>query len=79
MYFPDNFAGLAALSEHVHRFVLRWRTAARGRADDRFIHSQDRRRNTGSASSQEQTDQRQRGENGYWGVIGKPRSEKAKA
>src|SRR3982074_2248738 len=53
MYFPDNFAALAALSEHAHRFVLRWRTAARGRADDRFIHSQDRRRNTGSASSQE--------------------------
>ena len=24
MYFPDNFAGLTALSERVHRFVLQW-------------------------------------------------------
>jgi hypothetical protein len=24
MYFPDSFAGLRALSEGVHRFVLRW-------------------------------------------------------
>ena len=29
MYFPDNFAGLTALSERVHQFVLRWRTAIR--------------------------------------------------
>jgi hypothetical protein len=29
MYFPDSFAGLAALSERVHRFVLRLRTAIR--------------------------------------------------
>ena len=29
MYFPDNFAGLAALSERVYRFVLRLRTAIR--------------------------------------------------
>jgi hypothetical protein len=27
MYFPDNFAGLAALPEYVHRFVFRWRRA----------------------------------------------------
>jgi hypothetical protein len=27
MYFPDNFAGLAALSAYLHRFVLRWRRA----------------------------------------------------
>jgi hypothetical protein len=24
MYFPDDFAGLAALSERVDRFALRW-------------------------------------------------------
>jgi hypothetical protein len=24
MYFPDDFAGLTALSERAHRFVLRW-------------------------------------------------------
>jgi hypothetical protein len=27
MYFPDNFAGLTALSERVHGFAVRWRTA----------------------------------------------------
>ena len=27
MYFPDNVAGLTALSERVDGFVLRWRTA----------------------------------------------------
>ena len=79
MYFPDSLASLIALSERVHRSVSRWRTAARGRADDRLIHCQDRPSNTGSASSQEQTVQRERGENAYWGAIGKPRSVKAKA
>jgi hypothetical protein len=24
MYFPDDFAALTALSERVHRFLLRW-------------------------------------------------------
>ena len=39
MYFPDSFAGLAALSERVRRFVLRWRTAIGGRsADGRTTH-----------------------------------------
>ena len=33
MYFPDDFAGLTALSERVHRFVLRW--AHRHRAKPR--------------------------------------------
>jgi hypothetical protein len=32
MYFPDDFAGLAALSERVHRFVLRWAHRHRGEA-----------------------------------------------
>jgi hypothetical protein len=27
MYFPDNFAGLTALSERVHGFAVGWRTA----------------------------------------------------
>ena len=35
MYFPDNFAGLTALSERLHLFVLRCRTAMGGSSADR--------------------------------------------
>ena len=35
MFFPDNFTGLTALSERVHRFVLRWAHRHRVKAVDR--------------------------------------------
>jgi hypothetical protein len=31
MYFPDKFADLTALSDGVHRFVVRWWRATIGR------------------------------------------------
>ena len=31
MYFPDNFAGVTAVSERVHRLVVRWWRTAIGR------------------------------------------------
>jgi hypothetical protein len=30
MYFPDNFAGVTAVSERVHRLVVRWWRTASG-------------------------------------------------
>jgi hypothetical protein len=47
MYFPDNVAGLTALSERVHGFVLRWRTAIGRKLRRPVEHSPRPRRNGG--------------------------------
>jgi hypothetical protein len=47
MYFPDNVAGLTALSERVHGFVLRWRTAIGRKLRRPAEHSPRPRRNGG--------------------------------
>jgi hypothetical protein len=50
MYFPDSFAGLTALSERVHRFVLRWRTAIGRQLRRPAEHSLRPRRNGGASA-----------------------------
>ena len=47
MYFPDNVAGLTALSERVHGFALRWRTAIGRKLRRPAEHSPRPRRNGG--------------------------------
>jgi hypothetical protein len=47
MYFPDNFAGLMALSERVHGVVMRWRTAIGRKLRRPAEHSLRPRRNGG--------------------------------